>query len=196
MKVILDLCGGTGAWSKPYADAGYTVINVTLPHIDVRFYRPPNEVYGILAAPPCDQFSIARTTARLPRNFRQGMETVEACLRIIWECRFSNKLAFWALENPQGLLRQFLGLPAYQFQPYEFGHHYSKKTDIWGYFNKPKKGPVVSLDQTRILQTKQNLRDLPPIPEGYVIPDGVRKQKVARSITPAGFAKAFYKANN
>jgi len=24
-KIILDLCGDTGAWSKPYADAGYDV---------------------------------------------------------------------------------------------------------------------------------------------------------------------------
>lgn len=24
-KIILDLCGGTGAWSKPYSDAGYDV---------------------------------------------------------------------------------------------------------------------------------------------------------------------------
>ena len=23
-RIILDLCGGTGAWSKPYKDAGYT----------------------------------------------------------------------------------------------------------------------------------------------------------------------------
>jgi len=27
-KIILDLCGGTGAWSKPYADAGYNVIGI------------------------------------------------------------------------------------------------------------------------------------------------------------------------
>ena len=26
MKVILDLCGGTGSWSKPYKDAGYDVL--------------------------------------------------------------------------------------------------------------------------------------------------------------------------
>jgi hypothetical protein len=30
-KIILDLCGGTGAWSQPYKDAGYTVHNITLP---------------------------------------------------------------------------------------------------------------------------------------------------------------------
>lgn len=23
-KIILDLCGGTGSWSKPYKDAGYS----------------------------------------------------------------------------------------------------------------------------------------------------------------------------
>ena len=34
-KVILDLCGGTGAWSRPYKEAGYEVINVTLSDYDV-----------------------------------------------------------------------------------------------------------------------------------------------------------------
>ena len=34
-KIILDLCGGTGAWSKPYADAGYDVRVITLPEWDV-----------------------------------------------------------------------------------------------------------------------------------------------------------------
>jgi ubiquinone/menaquinone biosynthesis C-methylase UbiE len=24
-KIILDLCGGTGSWSKPYSDNGYDV---------------------------------------------------------------------------------------------------------------------------------------------------------------------------
>ena len=34
-KIILDLCGGTGAWSKPYRDAGYDVRVITLPHYDI-----------------------------------------------------------------------------------------------------------------------------------------------------------------
>ena len=34
-KIILDLCGGTGAWSKPYANAGYDVRVITLPDYDV-----------------------------------------------------------------------------------------------------------------------------------------------------------------
>jgi len=28
-KIILDLCGGTGAWSKDYEETGYIVINIT-----------------------------------------------------------------------------------------------------------------------------------------------------------------------
>lgn len=40
-KVILDLCGGTGAWSKPYKEAGYDVRVITLPKHDIRTYKPP-----------------------------------------------------------------------------------------------------------------------------------------------------------
>ena len=58
-KIILDLCGGTGAWSNPYTEAGYDVRLVTLPNSDVRTYNPPQNIYGILAAPPCECFSRA-----------------------------------------------------------------------------------------------------------------------------------------
>lgn len=59
-KLILDCCGGTGSWSEPYRKAGYEVINVTLPDYDIREYAPPDNVYGILAAPPYNEFSYAK----------------------------------------------------------------------------------------------------------------------------------------
>jgi hypothetical protein len=40
-RIILDLCGGTGSWSKPYQEAGYDVRIITLPDYDVRTYIPP-----------------------------------------------------------------------------------------------------------------------------------------------------------
>ena len=40
-KIILDLCGGTGSWSKPYKEAGYDVKLITLPEYDVLTYDPP-----------------------------------------------------------------------------------------------------------------------------------------------------------
>jgi len=33
--MILDLCGGTGSWSKPYTDNGYDVRVLTLSDFDV-----------------------------------------------------------------------------------------------------------------------------------------------------------------
>ena len=74
-KVILDLCGGTGSWSKPYKDNGYDVRVITLPDYDVTTFEPPKDVYGILAAPPCTMFSIARNdkTAKEKRDLKKGM---------------------------------------------------------------------------------------------------------------------------
>lgn len=39
--IILDLCGGSGSWSKPYVEAGYDVRLITLPDYDVTTYTPP-----------------------------------------------------------------------------------------------------------------------------------------------------------
>ena len=194
-KTILDLCGGTGAWSKPYKDAGYDVRIITLPEQDVRDYIPPENVYGILAAPPCTMFSLARTRARKERDFREGMETVKGCLNIIWECRSAPKykkdgcLQFWALENPMGFLRQFLGYPVLTFNPCDFGDSYTKKTDLWGYFNIPKVNKIKSSEDEKS-RCKTNNRKLPSISD---ITNS--KQAVRRAITPQGFAKAFFKAN-
>jgi len=184
--IILDLCGGTGAWSAPWKEAGYDVRLITLPENDVRTFIPPQNVYGILAAPPCTMFSLARTTAKKPRDLSEGMEIVKACMNIIWKCREEGNLKFWALENPKGLLRQFLGKPAFTFNPYDFGDPYPKSTDLWGYFNEPKKTPI-KLESSMLEKFKINNRPLPKI-KGLT-------QSDKRAITPNGFAVAFYKAN-
>lgn len=195
-KTILDLCGGTGAWSKPYSEAGYRVINVTLPEYDVKTYQPPDAVHGILVAPPCTMFSLARTRAKTPRDFREGMEIVKACLDIIWECRYNplyrkdGCLEFWCIENPVGFMRQFLGKPAMTCHPYEFGDPYTKNTDLWGYFKEPTRSPI-AMDNEQIERNKINNRKLPSISE---VPGG-KQQAKKRAITPPGFAKAFFKAN-
>jgi len=205
-KIILDLCGGTGAWSKPYKDAGYDVRLVTLPKKDVRLYEPPENVYGILAAPPCTQFSFARTKAKKLRDLREGMETVKACLDLIWEAqsRYESDqqkyppLKFWVLENPYyGWLRWFLGKPAFVFDPWEFGDAYKKRTSLWGHFNDPVK-TVDDIEQVE--KHKTNSQTLPKFdkmaskdihPEHF----GKLSRQTRRAITPPGFASAFYKAN-
>ena len=155
-----------------------------------------NYVYGILSAPTCTMFSLARTTAKTPRDFESGMRLVEKCLEIIWFCRSSNDshLKFWALENPKGYLRQFLGKPPFTFSPEEYGENYTKKTDLWGYFNIPEKCPHI-LTPDEQLRSSINNRVLPELPKGYIIPDGWNKQAARRSMTSSKFAEAFYKVN-
>ena len=200
-KVILDLCGGTGAWSKPYKEAGYDVRLISLPDIDVMAYRPPDKVYGILAAPPCTQFSFARCHPKSSlRNLKEGIEIVNACLRIIHACQLKVKsngqrftsLKFWCIENPNGFLKYFLGYPAFEFEPYQFGTMWTKKTHLWGWFKFPKKfdlyqkpdcGKFDSLSMGEIRSISDNIwKD-------------VKKRQELRSITPSGFAQAFFEAN-
>ncbi len=253
-KIILDLCGGTGAWSEPYKKAGYDVRVITLPEYDVRsfllfdervwFTKNPYEykevcliknVYGILAAPPCTMFSFARTNAKTQRDLKGGMECVRACLNVIWKINeikqaTSKKtlpLKFWALENPYyGFLPQFLGKPAFTFDPWEFGDGYQKRTALWGYFNKPIKNPIPIMTKEAKAKAKTNsfIHKLSLMPSATIRDDAPLRYKIAhekarikfdylkskdihpeafgrfdrqtrRSITPAGFAKAFFKAN-
>ena len=206
MKVILDLCGGLGAWSKPY-EKDYIVINVTLPFYDILkteirddyiIFQGGSEkplrvkisdIYGILAAPVCTMFSFARRRAKIPRDFREGMKLVIPCLNIIWECRYNHKLAFWCLENPMGYLRQFLGKPVFTFNPCDFGDPYTKKTDLWGYFNIPKKNRV----EPEFVDFESGKRMSKMHYETSLISG--EKRKILRAVTPAGFAKAFFEAN-
>ena len=106
-KIILDLCGGTGAWSVFYKRAGSRVIVITLPDFDImdivcrgenieikQRNRSPfpdmweiipiRKIYGILFAPPCTYFSFARTNAKKMRDLEGAMRIVKKGLEIIW----------------------------------------------------------------------------------------------------------------
>lgn len=186
-RVILDLCGGTGAWSKPYKDAGYKVIVCTLPDCDVRTFKPPKNVYGILAAPPCTHFSGsgAHTWKAKDVDGRtlEDLTIATACLMIIAK----TQPKFWALENPVGRLRNWFGEPKMYFNPCDYGDAYTKKTCLWGTFNEPKKSPVKPVFITR------GGKRYSPI--AARTGGKSAKTKELRSITPQSFANAFYKAN-
>lgn len=197
-KIILDLCGATGSWSKPYKDAGYDVRIISLPDYDVTKFHliDVDKIYGILAAPPCTMFSMARTVAKTPRDLQGAMEIVKACLRIIWEAQYKGtRLQFWALKNPKARLRWFLGKPALTFNPYDYGDPYRKSTDIWGNFNTELKLNPVKLNDKQRKQSQLNSQELPQIPKDYKVDPNMSKRAIARSMTAQGFAQAFFKAN-
>lgn len=125
MKIILDLCGGTGSWSKPYKEAGYDVRIITMPECDARLFpskrstlpRIPSEfvsiedyenVHGILAAPVCTVFSgSGACRKRSDSEMIEGLSLVDACLRIV----HTLNPVWWCLENPVGKLRKWIGEP-------------------------------------------------------------------------------------
>lgn len=201
-KIILDLCGGSGSWSRPYKAAGYDVRLITLPRYDVTTYTPPPNVYGILAAPPCTEFSVLNCIAEdRDRDFDEGLKVVNACLRIIEECH----PVFWALENPVGHLRKFLGPSKMIFQPWQYGDPWTKRTEIWGNFNIPQ--PLYKAWEevpnklplyTRKGRNKPNFAFLHKSAQS-VIPQLSFAHPATdadfRAITPPGFATAFFKVN-
>lgn len=183
-KIILDLCGGTGAWSKPYRDAGYDVRLITLPECDVRLFEYINEpVYGILAAPDCTDFS-GSGAQYWPEKDADGrtLESLavhDACCRII----LIHNPKFWAIENPIGRLKKWDGPVTFYFDPCDYGDAYTKRTCLWGRFNIPRWKPV---RPERVCSQGSFLQKLGGKSE---------RTKRLRSITPAAFAKAFFEAN-
>lgn len=187
-KIILHLCASEyGSDTRDYREAGYDVRLITK-DIGVENYHPPANVYGIIANPPCTMFSKARTRAKTPRDLREGMRLVQECLRIIWEAQYDLKgntyktdLKFWALENPAtGMLKYFLGKPAFIYQPYEFGEDRSKATALWGNFNEP----------SRLILCQKSDRVI-----GKQGRETTKHTTDVRSIAPPQFTKAFFLAN-
>jgi len=171
-RVILDLCGGTGSWSKPYVEAGYDVKLFDLPN-DVRLLRYLGRPHGILAAPPCTVFSYARNRYEPTEDeLKAALSVVDACLRIITVC----KPHWWALENPVNKLRRYLGQPAWVFKHHEYGDAAVKPTALWGDFTPPMLRPGS--------RTK---------PSTYKTSQPNAKPEDAK--TPSCFAQAFYEAN-
>ena len=134
-KLILQLCADTGSDTMPYQkDPDYEVVLIGK-NIGVENYHPPMNVYGIIANPVCTEFSTARSTGRA-RNPEEGMKLVRECQRIIAEAN----PVFWVIENPAtGRLKDYLGAPVMTYEPWHYGSPWTKKTALWGNFNKPER---------------------------------------------------------
>jgi len=179
-KIILDLCAGSGAWSEPYVRNSYDVRRFDLRDgHDIRLLHKFNErIYGILAAPPCTSFSLAKHNFHgcTKEEMLEGLSVVDACLRII----HVNKPYFWALENPVGRLSDYIGPPKLIWHPWHYGDGWTKRSGLWGKFKKPK-------------------QNLCKITEPHKIKNcyhyNLAEKSARRGITPPGFANAFFEAN-
>lgn len=179
--LILSLCDHSGAWSRPYEEAGYPVRRVDLrAGQDIRLLKHIAEpVRGILAAPPCNHFARSGAPhweAKGDAALLEGLAIVDACLRAVAIYRPE----WWCLENPIGRLQDYLGPPAWKCNPCDFGNPWTKRTWLWGHFTPPV--PLICPSARRVepLEVDRTTK---------------RLGKAARSITPDGFARAFFEAN-
>ena len=140
----LELCSGTGSFSKVMQSRGYEVVTVdinpqftpthahdilTFPY--KKLYPNPDHFKYVWASPPCTQYSNAKRSGT--RDLKTADLIVQRCLEII---RYYNGAALWALENPfTGMLksRSFMqGMPFFKVHYCQYDDCGRKKsTAIW-----------------------------------------------------------------
>ena len=201
-KVILHLCADIGSDSKVWSDNGYEVIKVG-EKIGVENFSYSGEVYGIIANPPCTEFSTARITGKA-RNPSEGMYLVEHCLRIIKECNPK----FWVIENlARGVLKKYLGEPKCKYEPWHYGSPWTKQTALWGEFKIPErlyrnwddvpklKGLYIRPGRPKPSLAFMHKSHIRFIPEFKPFESMVTCDMHFRSLCSQKFAKAFYEVN-
>lgn len=194
---VLSMFDESGNWPRPYEEYGYNVVQIDK-KLDVNIndlnadwlyeniFDGFESIDIILAAPDCTHFagSGAQYWGQKDADGR-----TEDALELVWQVIRTVDLCMpeiFALENPVGRLSKLcpmLGKPWY-FQPWWFGDPYTKKTGLWGFFNKNLKRnevtPIKSCSQGSWLQQLGGKSE---------------RTKELRSKTPTGFAQAFCEAN-
>lgn len=191
-RLIISLYDYTGNWVKHYIKAGYPVMlwdkkiegeiiseefekEIMMPYADL--------IYGIVAAPPCTYF--AGSGARWWPGI-SDYDLMEMIALVEWVLILKDRcpnLKFWTFENPVGriekLIPEIKPFRKLLFNPCDYGDPYTKKTILWGEFNS-------NLPKDHVLPLYGSMM--------HLIPPGPKRQEL-RSATPAGFAKAFFMAN-
>lgn len=195
MLIILSLYDFSGRWSEPYRNAGFDIIQLDkqLNGKDVRLFKYDDiSIYGILAAPPCTMFSrVGNKWERTKEELIDALSMVDVIHRLVNIYRPH----FWVFENPVGQLVNYMGPWKFRFHPYEFAGYlekdkqpeesHQKETLLWGNFKDPIKKPV-----------KKTLSGEDFLLECVSDRFSSIETKNSRSITPEGFAKAFFEANH
>ena len=110
-KFLLELFSGTGSVGRPWREAGHRVDSVDLdsrhdPEVcedilewDYRRLdtQPPDVIW---CSCPCEQYSIARTRAKTPRNYQHADALVAKAWEIIKHFQNLNPELIWFVENP------------------------------------------------------------------------------------------------
>lgn len=207
-KVLLSFFDRTGNQSQPYREAGWRVIQIDIKHGKnflnfniIEFLNQYGSVLpeiGIIAAMPCTAYALSgnrhkKTEAR-KAIFEESQQLVAHLKKIIDFLADERLLLFWQLENPSTDIHthnKWLGKPRQKFNPCDFALYnpidpesdrYNKRTWLFGDFR-----PMTSKRLEPLTAENPGWRKLGGKSE---------RTKEQRSVTPLGFAYAFYTANH
>lgn len=149
---------------------------------------------GYCVPPPCTDFAVSGAQYWKAKDADGRTEKSLAIITAIQWIINDLKPAWWALENPVGRLKEWMGPPSWSFNPCDYAgylpegdereaNRYTKKTLIWGNAKKPWPKP---LDPIRACAQGSWIQTLGGKSE---------RTKELRSMTPLGFAKAFKEIN-
>ncbi len=139
---LLELFSGTGSIGRAFAEQGWEVTSLDIDpksgaDIVADFMTWDFSIYpemhfdAIWASPVCTHYSIARTTAKTPRDLEGSDRMVQRVL----DCIGLLKPQIWAFENPgSGLLKDravVQQLPYKDVSYCAYGYPYRKWTRIW-----------------------------------------------------------------
>jgi hypothetical protein len=152
--LIFDFYAGTGSATKPFEDAGHTVIKVEL---DEYFEAHERDIltlsaeyliekYGqpdfIWASPPCQKFSVASlwkywegTKGNSVPKHPAVYEALALVAHTIKLMQNLNPTRGWIMENPRGMLRSqavVKDLRRWTISYCQYGDTRMKPTDLWG----------------------------------------------------------------
>lgn len=212
-KLIVSIYDASEVWSGFYIRAGYPVIcwdktkegdilegfNQLTDLIDHALEQGCT-MHGFIFQPPCTDF--AGSGARWWKEkdkptegfepFENTTELSEALVLICFHLIDLYKPEWWVLENPVGRIHtrvpELAQYRAMIFDPCDFGDAYTKRTVLYGSLNTGlQRNPV---EPEFIIWAGKKF---PKIYEGTG--GGSEKSKAKRSLTPSGFANAFFQAN-
>lgn len=205
--VVLSLCDRTGVMVEPWLEAGYECWILDIQHkdgiwrdeanpklirygCDIRSIDPrtlPENMFGApvrlmtFAFPPCTHLANSGNRYKAGKGLEglyEALGLVIACKRI---CEASG--APWMLENPIGSLSTYWRKPDATFHPWEYTTPKEKKrTCLW-------------VGNNFVIPQREVFREPADVKESTwkMPPSADRGDK--RSITPEGFARAVFTAN-
>lgn len=204
-KVLISAFDHSGNPSRPYLEAGWKVVQIDIKHgndfllFDVAklVADNPGASFGIIAPIPCTAYALSGNRHKKSEArkdiFAVSQKLVQKLRETIEYLKELGILLFWQLENPSSDIHThnpWLGKPVQKFNPCDFAGYapdpesdrYNKKTWLWGDFN---------------LMVPKRLEPIYKDNPGWLKLGGKSERtKELRSITPLGFAYAFFQANH